>query len=207
MVNYNTCRIHTLSMSDETNKKEIYNVWCHNYDKYVSEKKYVGPREIVKKLQSMILDFKVRENKIQVLDFGCGTGLVGQEIVNQGLDCEVDGIDISPGMVEKAREKNCYRDLWEWNISEEKLDRPYDIIVSCGVFLEGHAPISLLLDLIEQVRREGFVLFTIRKSYLESKTDDFDRYILRHQGIKMLEQTEIPYLDNVECVMVLLYKV
>lgn len=207
MVNYNTCRIHTLSMSDDTNKKEIYNVWCHNYDKYVSEKKYVGPREIVKKLQSMILDFKVRENKIQVLDFGCGTGLVGQEIVNQGLDCEVDGIDISPGMVEKAREKNCYRDLWEWNISEEKLDRPYDIIVSCGVFLEGHAPISLLLDLIEQVRREGFVLFTIRKSYLESKTDDFDRYILRHQGIKMLEQSEIPYLDNVECVMVLLYKV
>ena len=207
MVNYNTCRIHTLSMSDETNKKEIYNVWCHNYDKYVSEKKYVGPREIVKKLQSMILDFKVRENKIQVLDFGCGTGLVGQEIVNQGLDCEVDGIDISLGMVEKAREKNCYRDLWEWNISEEKIDRSYDIIVSCGVFLEGHAPISLLLDLIEQVRREGFVLFTIRKSYLESKTDDFDRYILRHQGIKMLEQTEIPYLDNVECVMVLLYKV
>ena len=207
MVNYNTCRIHTLSMSDDTNKKEIYNVWCHNYDKYVSEKKYVGPREIVKKLQSMILDFKVRENKIQVLDFGCGTGLVGQEIVNQGLDCEVDGIDISPGMVEKAREKNCYRDLWEWNISEEKLDRPYDIIVSCGVFLEGHAPICLLLDLIEQVRREGFVLFTIRKSYLESKTDDFDRYILRHQGIKILEQTDIPYLDNVECVMVLLYKV
>ena len=207
MVNYNTCRIHTLSMSDETNKKEIYNVWCHNYDKYVSEKKYVGPREIVKKLQSMILDFKVRENKIQVLDFGCGTGLVGQEIVNQGLDCEVDGIDISLGMVEKAREKNCYRDLWEWNISEEKIDRSYDIIVSCGVFLEGHAPISLLLDLIEQVRREGFVLFTIRKSYLESKTDDFDRYILRHQGIKMLEQTEIPYLNNVECLMVLLYKV
>ncbi len=207
MVNYNTCRIHTLSMSDETNKKEIYNVWCHNYDKYVSEKKYVGPREVVKKLQSMILNFKVRENKIQVLDFGCGTGLVGQEIVNQELDCEVDGIDISPGMVEKAREKNCYRDLWEWNISEEKLDRSYDIIVSCGVFLEGHAPICLLLDLIEQVRREGFVLFTIRKSYLESKTDDFDRYILRHQGIKMLEQTEIPYLDNVECVMVLLYKV
>ena len=47
----------------------------------------------------------------------------------------------------------------------------------------------------------------LQKSYLVSKKDDFDCYILHHQGIKMLEQTEIPYLDNAECLMVLLYKI
>ena len=48
-------QIHKESMLDSTSKKEIYNIWSDTYDNYVQEKKYTGPRELVKKLSTMIM--------------------------------------------------------------------------------------------------------------------------------------------------------
>ena len=47
---------------------------------------------------------------------GCGTGLVGMELAKKGY-INIDGIDASPGMLEYAREKKAYNNLYElqWN--------------------------------------------------------------------------------------------
>ena len=52
---------------------------------------------------------------------------------------DLDGIDISEGMIEKSRQKNIYRHLWNLNLFNEVLPQQhqYDIIVSSGVFLDG----------------------------------------------------------------------
>ena len=45
-----------------------------------------------------------------ILDMGCGTGLVGQYLKERGF-LHVLGLDASPGMLEKAKEKDSYENL------------------------------------------------------------------------------------------------
>ena len=215
-------QIHKESMLESTSKKEIYNTWSETYDNYVQQQKYTGPRELVNKLSTMIMNFNSRE--IEVLDFGCGTGLVGAEIHRQGINVVVDGVDLSPNMLEKARERNCYRNLWELNlmdniiknelhgslengIDENANKKLYPLIVSCGVFLEGHGPIEIIDKLVDHLEREGFLLFTIRDSYLEKEGEKVKKYILENPRLKVLEKESIAYLENVECSMFLVYRV
>jgi predicted TPR repeat methyltransferase len=70
-----------------------------------------------------------------VLDLGCGTGLAGAEF--RDIAKRMEGVDISPLMLAKAREKNIY-DMLETGdflkIYEEKNIR-YDLIVAADVFV------------------------------------------------------------------------
>ena len=216
----NPTRIHTVSMMDTTSKKEVYNIWSDTYDTYVAEQKYTGPQELVKKLSTMIMNFKSRE--IEVLDFGCGTGLVGQEIRNQGISVVVDGLDLSPKMLERAAARECYRNLWELNLMEENITEDllnpdnvledkktvklYPVIVSCGVFLEGHAPLEIIDKLVDHLQIEGFLLFTIRDSYLEKEGEKVRKFVTENPRLKVLEKESIAYLENVECSMFLVYR-
>lgn len=203
MVNFQTSRIHEISMEPNTNKSEVYNVWSKSYDDYVNAKNYTGPREIVETLSKMILPFS--HTKLRVLDFGCGTGLVGLEVQKRELPILLNGIDISPGMITKAQEKNCYQHLEVRNIVENPISEKYHIIVSCGVFLEGHAPISLLENLIDTMAVEGYLLFTIRTSYKEENKEDFRKYVLDNPKVKVMEQNDISYLEDVKCELFVLY--
>lgn len=203
-------RIHSISMLPNTSKREIYNVWSSSYDTYVSEQQYTGPRELVSKLSTMILNFN--HQIISVLDFGCGTGLVGQEIKRLGLTVNLDGLDISPKMLELAAEKDCYQNLYELNLLEENIIsncgiKKYGIIVSCGVFLEGHAPLEIIEKLLDHLQIEGCLLFTIRESYLEEQKEKFKKIVLENLRVKVLETQEIDYLKDVKCQMFLLYRI
>jgi predicted TPR repeat methyltransferase len=48
--------------------------------------------------------------KLDILDIGCGTGLVGAQIrpLMRSLAGRLDGVDLSPAMLEKARDKKIY---------------------------------------------------------------------------------------------------
>lgn len=201
--------LHEISMKKHTNNQEIYDVWSKSYDSYVLDQEYTGPNEIVSQLASMILNFN--EQKIEILDFGCGTGLVGQEIKKRNLNVILDGVDISSQMLDKARIKNCYRNLHEANLMVENIflqnNKKYQIIISCGVFLEGHAPIEVIEKLLDILYVEGFLLFTIRNSYLEQEKETFHKYLIQNQKVKILLNTEIKYLKGVRCKMFLVYRV
>ena len=202
-------RIHNISMQPHTSKREVYNIWSSSYDEYVREKEYNGPREIVNKLASMI--FKFNNRIISVLDFGCGTGLVGQEIKKANLPINLDGLDISPKMLDLATQKDCYQNLYELNLLEENIIsdcgiKKYSIIVSCGVFLEGHAPLEIIEKLLDHLHIEGCLLFTIRESYLEEQKEKFKKIVLDNLRVRVLESQEIDYLKGVKCQMFLLYR-
>ena len=203
--------IHSQSMLPNTCKKEIYNVWSSSYDQYVSGQDYTGPRELVQKLSTMILN--LNHQIIPVLDFGCGTGLVGEEIKKKNLPILLDGIDISPKMLEIANKKECYQNLFELNLLDDTLKtengseiRKYSIIVSCGVFLEGHAPLEIIEKLIDHLEIEGFLLFTIRNSYLEEQKEKFNSFVWNNPRIKVFDSQDINYLKDVRCKMFLLYR-
>lgn len=68
-----------------------------------------------------------------VADLGCGTGRTGAWMAARGVG-EIDGVDLSPGMLEAARARGVYRSLREGEVGETGLDGgAYDLVVSCLV--------------------------------------------------------------------------
>jgi len=73
------------------------------------------------------------------LDLGCGTGLVGDALTAAQVPV-IDGIDLSPRMIEETRKKGRYRSLHVDDIVQA-MDRPevrsagYDLLVAADVFI------------------------------------------------------------------------
>ena len=132
-----------------------------------------------------------------VLDLGCGTGLIGDEIKKYCSNLE--GIDLSKSMLEKASAKNIYdklehKDIVEY-LSTEDLDFNYfissDVLVYVGELSEIFKLIKSRNKLkgkfifsTEHTDRDGFFLeqtgrYSHSKKYIESLCNKFG-YKLSH---------------------------
>jgi SAM-dependent methyltransferase len=68
-----------------------------------------------------------------VADLGCGTGRTGTWLKAHGVG-EIDGVDLSPGMLEAARARGVHRSLREAEVGDTGLEGgAYDLVVSCLV--------------------------------------------------------------------------
>ena len=102
--------LHQKSLNPKSDKVSLYNEWANSYDDYVKSHNYSGPQELVKNLLQLIRTFPINNNSqtnrelegIKILDFGCGTGLVGQSIRKTKRRCSVHGIDVSLNMINKS---------------------------------------------------------------------------------------------------------
>ena len=66
-------------------------------------------------------------------DLGCGTGRTGAWLAARGVG-EIDGVDLSPGMLEAARACGVYRTLREAEVGASGLDSgAYHLVVACLV--------------------------------------------------------------------------
>lgn len=71
--------------------------------------------------------------ELRVLDAGCGTGLAAQLL--RPLARELYGVDLSPGMLEKARALGLYDRLTAGELNESLVSAgPYDLIFAADVF-------------------------------------------------------------------------
>lgn len=70
-----------------------------------------------------------------VCDAGCGTGLMGLAL--RSVASRLDGVDLSPRMVEKARSRGVYDDLLAGNMVQALADRPmaYDLVTAADVLI------------------------------------------------------------------------
>lgn len=73
--------------------------------------------------------------ELDVLDAGCGTGLAAP--VLRPLAARLDGVDLSAGMVEKARQRGLYDGLAVGELVATLLSRPaaYDLVVAADVLV------------------------------------------------------------------------
>lgn len=127
--------------------RHLYKQWADTYEsEFVIPRGYVyhqGVASIFAKAQPAL--------HAPVLDVGCGTGMAGLALSKLGYGT-IDGIDLSPEMIAKARAKDTYRSLLEADLTNPvALPRlQYPGFVSVGVFTHGHLgpePIRYLLTL------------------------------------------------------------
>ena len=101
-----------------------------------------------------------------VLDVGCGTGMAGTELVRLGF-ATVDGIDLSPEMMAKARAKGTYRQLTEADVTKPLPldDAIYDGVISVGTFTHGHLGPEPLVELLRVSRGDAVFAIGINEEH------------------------------------------
>lgn len=121
--------------------RELYRRWAATYESgFIADRGYVYHEHVVALLAA-------RKPRGVALDVGCGTGLVGVALATAGLGevTAIDGIDISPEMLDQARTKQVdgravYRTLVEADLTHrtDLATGGYGAVVSVGTFTHGH---------------------------------------------------------------------
>jgi predicted TPR repeat methyltransferase len=94
----------------------------------------------------------------QGIDLGCGSGVLGLALRDCGLRPPLDGIDLSPVMLDLARATGCYRHLHLANLllpaEIPPLASPYDFAVTMGL-IGDYVPYYLALPHAVSLLRPG----------------------------------------------------
>ena len=150
--------------SDPGYVRHLFDQFSHDYDaRMIGQLGYAAP-QILQDLAAMVMPGR---EDLAVLDLGCGTGLAG--LAFRPLAARLDGIDLSPAMIEKARVRGIYDHLDVADL-ESALAAPgpaYDLILAAdtlvylgdlgAVFQAAHARLA----------PDGFFLFTVEQAEQE----------------------------------------
>ena len=123
-----------------------YDNWADSYDKELLEEYGYCAHEIgAKALAETQIPFDS-----PILDVGCGTGLAGLELSRLGYT-KIDGLDVSAGMLERARNQGTYRQLFQKRIGVDNLSElpSYKGILCVGSFGLGHMEQEDIIRLID----------------------------------------------------------
>ncbi len=181
------------SLSGDEQMRALYDDWAHQYDQDLRNKNYLTPGRVAEALSQFHDDGLTR-----ILDFGCGSGLSGTALNAAGFS-EIDGADISEGMLEIARQKAIYKRLWHI-----ESDKPlpfkrgdYPIITAAGAISVGAAPGIAYDQLLEVLVPGGLLVFS-----MNDKSRNSQEYAGRLQSslergeVRILFEQYGPHLDH-----------
>ena len=156
-------RVSNLEQDDSS--RDIYDDWSQDYDDHLlTEFGYISPG-----IAAAELTRHLQQRDLEIIDFGCGTGLVGAALREQGF-VNVDGVDISTGMLEQARSKQVYRNLLCADLTARIPldDDAYAAGLCVGSLGAGHVGAQHVPEMLRPIRRGGQFVLTMNGSYYQS---------------------------------------
>ncbi len=151
------------SAREPKDTRAIYDEWSETYDASVNGKGYATPARCAAALASF-----AKDKTSPILDFGCGTGISGLALRNEGFTV-IDGCDLSQAMIAKAKERNIYRNLWQCgSTSDFRVPHgPYSQITAVGAIGLGAAPIDAFDVLFELLPPGGSITLSFNDHTLK----------------------------------------
>ena len=140
------------------NSKRATTKWAPQHDKDLTEEfEWISPQVAVELFARHVVP------GARILDVGAGTGLVGERLVTAGYR-DLHAMDLSRGMLEVARQKNIYGNLWQMTLGEHLAfaTDTFDAVIGVGVFTTGHAPAHAFDELVRITRDGGHIVFSLR---------------------------------------------
>ena len=188
------------SVKTPEDNKRLYAKWAATYDSsFVDAKQYRYPKAI-----SECFDEVVTDSVVRVLDVGTGTGLTGMYLSRLRPTVVLDGMDISPEMLEQASLKTrtdgsaVYRELYERDLTRDVLNEnaPYEALISSGTFTHGHLGPECLRNLLPLLAHDGWLVVGVNNEHFEAKgfADELDALV----SIGAITQPEILRIDVYE---------
>jgi predicted TPR repeat methyltransferase len=181
-------------LDDVADGQRLYLEWAKTYDTTMLDGLgYVSPR-----LVSEALAQYLGSVRLPILDVGCGTGLVGAEVVARSYSV-IDGLDLSLAMMAVARQRGIYRKLIEADLrSVLPIDSDtYGGVVCAGTFTSGHVDAGCLDELARVLAPGGLLVCTVHHAVWEPLgfRAAFDR-LIASGTLQPVAESEVGYYAN-----------
>lgn len=149
--------------------RNYYNDWAHAYDDFVTQTGYILPDKLADFITESVQEHEV----MNVLDIGCGTGVLGKAVGDVLPNLIIDGIDISSSMLHIAKQvvdksgKKYYATLYEADVTQS-IPCPvnhYELLISAGTFTPGHLDSNHLFSFMPYLKKHGAVFISVNKQH------------------------------------------
>jgi len=148
------------ALKTDADRRALYDDWAAQYDDDLASQGYVTPARCAATLATSPLP-----KDAPMLDMGCGTGLLGRALAAQGFT-QIDGADVSAGMMEEARKSGGYGRLLD--LSETRAPKGhYKAVAAAGVIGTGAAPPSVFDQCLDLLPKGGLFCFSFNDHTLE----------------------------------------
>jgi trans-aconitate methyltransferase len=154
---------------------QTYDSWAADYDHDVFEVMgFFGTERIADLLATHAPD---RDQP--VIDLGCGTGAAGVRLAHHGFG-SIDGVDISPAMLDVAAGLGVYRHLVTADLTQPlTIEHRYGASISAGTFTTGHVGADAIPALVTLLQPEAVVAWVIAEPLWPSF-----RQTMQQQGLR-----------------------
>jgi predicted TPR repeat methyltransferase len=166
---------------------QLYDSWAADYDHDVFEViGFIGTDRIADLLAAHAPD---RDQP--VIDLGCGTGAAGVRLAHHGFG-SIDGIDISPAMLDVAAQLGVYRHLVTADLTQTlTVKQRYGASVSAGTFTTGHVGANAIPAIVTLLQPGAVVAWVIAEPLWPSFHETMEQ-----QGLRMVHVALEPVRRN-----------
>jgi predicted TPR repeat methyltransferase len=153
--------------------ERAFDAYASTFDDSLGSLHYRAPEYVADLLGRIAPDLKAAA----ILDAGCGTGLVAPRVKDRAA--RLDGIDLSGGMLDKARARGLYDRLDKAEITAAMAERPdtYDVVISADTFCYFGDLFAVVAAAAVALKSGGLLLFTV-----EALPDGDERTYHLHEG-------------------------
>jgi SAM-dependent methyltransferase len=138
--------------------RRIYDEWAPSYDQedVAGLMGYTAPARVAARVADLVAPHT------DVLDAACGTGLVGEALAAHGFR-SVDGLDLAPGMVRRARRRRVYHDVGPADLRDgvPGASSKFGVLTCVGGFAPGHLGPAALVGFLRVLRTGGLLVAAI----------------------------------------------
>lgn len=140
--------------------ERLFDDYAGHFDSHLVKKLgYQAPEKFVEMICQVST---VGDRKWDVLDLGCGTGLVGLAIAPYAN--QIVGVDLSPKMLEKARERALYARLAHADLlamMQGESASSYDVVIAADVFVYVGKLEEIFAEAKRLLRLGGLFVFSV----------------------------------------------
>jgi len=138
--------------------EKLFDSYAETFDSHLVQRlKYSIPEQLVGQLKPYM-----HQSEWDVLDLGCGTGLVGMAIAPHAR--QLVGVDLSAKMLARAKERNLYQRLERLDLVSMVEAEPassYDLVTAADVFIYVGRLDALFNEVSRLLRPNGLFAFSV----------------------------------------------
>ncbi|MDJ0808013.1 MAG: tetratricopeptide repeat protein [Gammaproteobacteria bacterium] len=140
---------------------ETFDIFAGSFDQVLQRLEYRAPELVMSAIKSKLVD---RKGQLAILDAGCGTGLLG--VLIRDYANNLVGVDLSEGMIDKAKGRGIYDDLEVAELTEFMVNQAnsFDLIASADTLCYFGDLRPVLLAASGALTPKGLCVFTLEKA-------------------------------------------